>query len=40
MLNYPKLVDNLSTKAIFSAAKKYIDPKNVVKVVLFPEKKQ
>ena len=40
MLNYPKLVDNLSRTAIFSAAKKYLDPRNVVKVVLLPEKKQ
>ena len=39
ILAYEKLVENLSTKAIFSAAKKYLDPKNVVKVVLFPEKK-
>jgi len=39
-LNYPKLVDNLSRTAIFSAAKKYLDPRNVVKVVLLPEKKQ
>jgi zinc protease len=39
ILDYNKLVDGLSPKAIFTAANKYLDPNNVVKVVLFPEKK-
>jgi zinc protease len=39
MLNYPKLVDNLTAKAIQNAVKKYFDMNNYVKVVLYPEKK-
>jgi zinc protease len=39
ILMYDKLIDNLSTDAIQSAAKTYFDTKNVVKVVLLPEKK-
>ncbi|TSA20713.1 insulinase family protein [bacterium] len=39
ILDYNKLVDKLSTDAMQAAAKKYFDTKNVVKVVLFPEKK-
>jgi len=39
ILDYNRLVDGLSPKAIFTAANKYLDPNNVVKVVLFPEKK-
>ena len=39
MLNYPKLVDNLTAAAIQNAVKKYFDMKNYVKVVLYPEKK-
>ncbi len=39
MLGYNKLVENLSTDAMQSAAKKYFDTTNVVKIVLFPEKK-
>jgi len=39
MLNYPKLVDNLTAAAIQNAMKKYFDMKNYVKVVLYPEKK-
>ena len=39
ILAYDKLVEDLSTDAIQSAAKTYFDTKNVVKVVLFPEKK-
>ncbi len=39
MLEYNKLIDNLTTDAMQSSAKKYFDTKNVVKVVLFPEKK-
>ncbi|RPI06164.1 MAG: insulinase family protein [Ignavibacteriae bacterium] len=38
MLNYPKLVDNLNAAAIQSAVKKYFDMRNMVKVVLVPEK--
>ncbi len=39
MLGYSKLVENLTTDAMQQAAKKYFDTTNVVKVVLFPEKK-
>jgi zinc protease len=39
ILMYDKFIDNLSTDAIQSAAKTYFDTKNVVKVVLLPEKK-
>jgi zinc protease len=39
LLGFNKLVDNLSAGAIQAAAKKYFDTANMVKVVLFPEKK-
>jgi zinc protease len=39
ILGYNKMVDNLTTDAMQAAAKKFFDAKNVVKVVLFPEKK-
>jgi zinc protease len=39
ILNYPKLVDHLTAKAIQEAVKKYFNMKNYVKIVLFPEKK-
>jgi zinc protease len=39
ILGYNKLVDNLSVVAMQSAAKKYFDTSNMVKIVLFPEKK-
>ena len=38
ILDYTKFVDKLTTEAIQSAAKKYFGP-NMVKVVLFPERK-
>jgi zinc protease len=39
ILAFDKLIENLSTDAIQTAATKYFDTKNMVKVVLFPEKK-
>ena len=39
ILGYNKLVDNLSVAAMQLAAKKYFDTNNMVKIVLFPEKK-
>ncbi|MCX6142751.1 MAG: insulinase family protein [Ignavibacteriales bacterium] len=39
LLGFNKLVDNLSVGAMQSAAKKFFDTNNMVKVVLFPEKK-
>jgi zinc protease len=39
MLGYNQLVDRLSIGAMQTAAKKYFDTNNVVKVVLLPEKK-
>ena len=39
MLNYPKLVNNLTAGAIQAAVKKYFNMDNYVKVVLYPEKK-
>lgn len=39
ILDYDKRVDKLTADAIQNAAKKYFDAKNVVKIVLFPEKK-
>jgi zinc protease len=39
ILNYPKLVENLTAGAIQAAVKKYFDMNNYVKVVLYPEKK-
>ena len=39
LLGFNKLIDNLSVSAMQSAAKKYFDTNNMVKVVLFPEKK-
>jgi zinc protease len=39
LLGYNKLVDNLSVSAMQAAAKKYFDSNNMVKVILFPEKK-
>ena len=39
ILGFNKLVDNLSVGAMQAAAKKYFDTNNMVKVVLFPEKK-
>lgn len=39
ILDYYKYVDKLTTNAIQSAAKRYFDSNNMVKVVLFPEKK-
>jgi zinc protease len=39
MLKFDKLVDNLTANTIQAAAKKYFDTKNMVKVVLLPEKK-
>lgn len=39
ILAYDKFVEGLSTDAIQTAARTYFDTKNVVKVVLFPEKK-
>ena len=38
ILDYDKLIDGLTPQAIQAAAKKYFDMKNVVKVVLKPEK--
>lgn len=38
ILNYPKLVDGLTGRAIQSAVKKYFNMDNYVKVVLYPEK--
>jgi zinc protease len=35
----PEEYKKLSAKSVHEAAKKYLDPKNVVKVTLFPEKK-
>ena len=39
LLDFNKMVDNLTTGAMQAAAKKYFDVGNVVKVVLYPEKK-
>jgi zinc protease len=39
ILNYPKLVDGLTTGALQEAAIKYFDMKNYITVVLYPEKK-
>jgi zinc protease len=39
MLNYPKLVENLTAGAIQTAVKKYFNMENYVKVVLYPERK-
>jgi zinc protease len=39
ILNYPKLVDHLTAKAIQEAVKKYFNMNNYVKIVLYPEKK-
>ncbi len=39
LLGFNKLVENLSIAAMQSAAKKYFDTNNMVKVVLLPEKK-
>ncbi|MGA3288585.1 MAG: insulinase family protein [Bacteroidota bacterium] len=39
ILNYPKLVDHLTAKAIQEAVKKYFNMKNYIKIVLYPEKK-
>jgi zinc protease len=39
MLNYPKLLENLTAAAIQNAVKKYFNMNNYVKVVLYPEKK-
>ena len=39
ILGFDKRVDNLSAAAMQSAAKKFFDTNNMVKVVLFPEKK-
>jgi zinc protease len=39
LLGFNKLVENLSVAAMQSAAKKYFDTNNMVKVVLLPEKK-
>jgi zinc protease len=39
VLGFNKLVDNLSVAAMQSAAKKFFDTNNMVKIVLFPEKK-
>jgi zinc protease len=39
ILNYPTLVDHLSAGEIREAVKEYINTKNYVKVVLYPEKK-
>ncbi len=39
ILNYPKLVNQLSAQAIQDAVKIYFNNENYVKVVLYPEKK-
>jgi zinc protease len=39
LLGFNKLVDNLSVGAMQSAAKRFFDTNNMVKVVLYPEKK-
>jgi zinc protease len=39
MLEFNKLVDNLTAEAIQQSAKKYFNSTNYVKVVLYPEKK-
>ncbi len=39
MLNYPKLVENLTAEAIQEAVKKYFNMNNYVKIALYPEKK-
>lgn len=40
ILNYPKLVDNLTAQTIQEAVKKYFNMENYVKIVLYPEKKE
>jgi zinc protease len=40
ILNYPKLVEGLSSDALKQAARTYLNEKNYVRVVLYPEKKK
>lgn len=40
IVEYPKMVEKLTAKDIQEAAKKYFDPNNMIKFVLYPEKQK